>query len=66
MYPTITLTPAQRADMYAQARRQAQLLRRAAIADFWHAAYRLAADALRAAQHVLQRAVPRSNHPSGV
>ena len=66
MYPSTALTSAQRADMYAQARHQAQLLRRAAIADFWSAAYHLAADALRAAQHALQRAVPRSKHPSGV
>ena len=66
MYPSTALTPAQQANMYAQARHQAQLLRRAAIADFWSAAYRLAADALRATQHALHRAVPHSKHPSGV
>lgn len=66
MYTTTPLTPAQRADIHARARRQAQLLRRAAIADFWHAAYRLAADGLRTAQHALHRAVPHSKHPSGV
>lgn len=66
MYTTTPLTPAQRADIHASARRQAQLLRRAAAADFWYAAYRLAADGLRAAQHTLGRAAHHSKHPSGV
>ncbi len=66
MYAATSLTPEQRANIHERARRQALLLRKAAVADFWHATYRLAADALRAAQHALHRAVPHSKHPSGV
>ena len=66
MYPSTTLTPAQRADIHDRARRQAQLLRRAAIADFWNAAYSLVASRLRVAQQVLHRAAPHANRPSGV
>ncbi len=60
------LTPAQRADIHDRARRQAQVLRRAAIADMWRSVYCFAADALRAAQHRLHRMAPQSNRPSGV
>ncbi len=66
MYTATPLTPEQRASIHECARREAQLLRRAALTDFWIAAYRLVADALRAAKNALHRAVPRSNHPSGV
>jgi hypothetical protein len=66
MYPTTTLNPEQRAQLHARARRQAQMLRRAAVADFWRAAYLLTADALRAAQRLPHRLAPHSKHPSGV
>jgi hypothetical protein len=41
-------------------------LRRAAVDDALQYVYRFAADALRAAHHMLRRWVPRANHPSGV
>ncbi len=72
MYPSTALSPEQRADLHARARRQAQLLRRAAVVDFWHGAYRLGASALQAAWHMVHRtasttaATPVSRKPSGV
>ncbi|MES2949967.1 MAG: hypothetical protein V4858_15600 [Pseudomonadota bacterium] len=72
MYPTTVLTPEQRADLHTQARRQAQLLRRAAIAGFWRGVYRLGASALQATWHVVHRTTTTtattlvSRNPSGV
>ena len=66
MYPSTALTMEQRACLHAEARRQSQMLRRAAVADFWRAAYRLTANALRAARYLPHRLALHSNHPSGV
>ena len=70
MYYSTNLTPEQHADLFARARCQAQVLRRAAIADFWRSVFRLGARALRAAQPVQQtdgrlRAIG-SRKPTGV
>ena len=66
MYPTTHLTASERADLHARARRQAQSLRRAAVADFWQGVHRLGANALRAASQGLHRVAHLSRHPSGV
>ena len=66
MYSTTTLSTEQRARLHVLARRQAQLLRRAAISDFWHTAYHLAAHALRVVRHLPQRLAPHAKYPSGV
>ncbi len=66
MNNTNPLTPAQRASIHDRARIQALVLRRAAVDATWQSVYRFAADALRAAHHMLRRWVPESNHPSGV
>jgi hypothetical protein len=59
--------------MHDMARRRAQQLRSAAIADFWHGVYRLGAHALRAPQRASTtptrtrtRIATVSHHPSGV
>jgi hypothetical protein len=41
MYTFTHLTAAERADVHARARSQAQDLRRAAVGDFWHGVYRM-------------------------
>lgn len=66
MNNTNPLTPAQRASIHDRARIQALALRRAAVDDTWQAVLRFAAEALRAAHHMLLRWGTRSNRPSGV
>lgn len=66
MYPTTHLSASERADLHARARSQAQALRRAAAADFWHGVRRLGANAVRAASQGLHRLAHLSRHPSGV
>lgn len=82
MYPSTPLTAEQRDYMHARARRQAQVLREAAIDDFWRGVYTLGARALRAARRALRRTgtvaaaaaarttngggSPVSHNPSGV
>lgn len=58
MNTSTTLTVEQHANLYAQARRDALALRRAAIDAFWLQAFRLGARALRTALP-LQKAAPR-------
>lgn len=65
MYPSTALTAEQHADLYARARRQAQLLRRAAVIDFWRGVYGLGARTLSAARRLL-RSTSTSNSTSTV
>jgi hypothetical protein len=64
MYPSTTLTPQQRADIHARARRQAQLLRRAAVADFWHSVYGYAVRVLRTVRAATKTATTTANPSS--
>ncbi len=64
-------TAEQRADVHDRARRRAQQLRNAAIANFWHGVYRFAVHALRAATRTSTGATRTcitavSRHPSKV
>ena len=61
MFPTTHLTAAQRADIHARARRQAQSLRRAAVTDFWQGVYHFGANTVRAALHLLRRTANSAN-----
>ena len=71
MSASTPLTAEQRANLHDSARRLAQQLRRAAIADFWQGVHRLAAHALRALGRA-NTAAPRkpeatiSHNPTGV
>ena len=58
MHTSPTLTLEQHANLYAQARRDALALRRAAVDAFWQKAFRLGARALRTAWP-LQKTEPR-------
>lgn len=68
MYSSKPLSSQQRADLHAQARRQAQYLRDEAVSVFWYGVYQHTASALRAAQGLLQGtgATTVSHKPSGV
>lgn len=68
MYSNKPLSRQQRADLHAQARRQAQYLREEAVSAFWYGVYQHTASALRAAHGLLHRtgATTVSHKPSGV
>ena len=71
MFPTTRLSAEQLARLHDNARRQAQQLRRAAIADFWRGVHQLAASALHARRGVNTAATRNtvttiSRNPTGV